>query len=141
MPSDLEHRFREFVDLHMRDGHVLSREAERDLIGDGIARFQLGGDHARAIVAAAAGEGGAARESELSRDMLAVMTAFGGKRGRIDKRSFEKGVVVLRALAGGNMPEAKARFWLKGLIADSDLTVKRRGLLRSRRWFNKIKAA
>ena len=44
------------------------------------------------------------------------------------------------ALVKGQITEPAARVWLKRLIEDSDLTVRGRGLFRSKRWFRKIKA-
>ena len=131
-------RFRDFVALHL-DGKILTEARERDLIGDGIAKFKLDGDAARGIVAVAAGTACQVLERDLARTMLAIMRELAGKRAAIDKRRFAHGVAILRALTGGEMTELQARGWLKRLVEKAEFKIRRSGLLRRRRWFRRIK--
>jgi hypothetical protein len=140
MSDDARGRFRDYVELHMEPYKILPEDNERSLIGDGISKFELDGPQARGVVAVAASQSDQLLESDVSRHMLNVLHQLAGKRGRIDKRRFEKGVIILIALVKGQITEPAARVWLKRLIEDSDLTVRGRGLFRSKRWFRKIKA-
>lgn len=132
-------RFRDFVALHLEVGKILTEARERDLIGEGIAKFKLPGDAARGIVAMAAGTACQVLERDLARSMLAIMRELAGKRGAIDKRRFAQGVAILKALANGELNDAQAAGWLKRLIEKSNFRIRRRGLLRSRRWFRRIR--
>jgi hypothetical protein len=136
--SDRE-RFRDFAALHFDTGKILYEERERELIGEGIAKFKLEGDAARGIVAVAAGAACLVLERDLSRTMLAIMVELAGKRRAIDKRRFAQGVAILKALTGGEMTEAQARGWLKRLIVKAEFRIRRSGLLRRRRWFRRIR--
>ena len=139
MSDDVRARFRDFVELHMEAYKILPEDNERSLIGEGISKFELDGPTARGVVAVVANQSGQLLESDVSRHMLNVLHGLAGKRGAIDKRRFEKGVVILTALVKGQITEPAARAWLKRLIEDSDLKVRGRGLFRSKRWFRRIK--
>jgi hypothetical protein len=132
-------RFRDFVALHLDPGEILAAERERELIGDGIAKFKLDGEAARGIVAVAASAACAVLERDLARTMLAIMQELAGKRRAIDKRRFAQGVAMLQALTNGTMSDAAARAWLKQLIVKAEFKIRRSGLLRRRRWFRKIR--
>ncbi len=140
MSDDIRARFRDFVELHMEPHKILPEDNERSLISEGISKFALDGPQARGVVAVVASQSDQILASDVSRHMLNVLHQLAGKRGAIDKRRFEKGVVILTALVKGQITEPAARAWLKRLIEDSDLRVRGRGLFRSRRWFRKIKA-
>jgi hypothetical protein len=140
MSDDVRARFRDFVALHLEATKILPEDAERRLIGDGISKFELDGEQARGVVAVLAAQSGQLLESEVSRSMLNVLRQLAGRRGMIDKRRFDRGVVILTALAKGHVTEPAARAWQKRLIENSDLRVRGRGLFRSKRWFRKIKA-
>jgi hypothetical protein len=132
-------RFRDFVTLHLDSGKILYEARERDLIGEGIAKFKLEGDAARGVVAVAAGAACQVLERDLARTMLAIMRALGGKRAAIDKRRFAQGVAILKALTNGELTDAQAAGWLKRLVQKADFRIRRSGLLRRRRWFRRIR--
>src|SRR5258708_19920770 len=117
-------RFRDFVALHLESGKLLTEARERDLIGEGIAKFKLEGDAARGIVAVAADAACQVVERELARSMLAIMRELAGKRAAIDKRRFAQGVAILKALSKGAFDDAKAAGWLKRLIMDAEFTIR-----------------
>jgi hypothetical protein len=132
-------RFRDFVALHLDAGKLLTEARERDLIGEGIAKFKLEGDAARGIVAVAANTACQVVERDLARTMLAIMRALAGKRAAIDKRRFAQGVAILKALTNGELTDAQASAWLKRLIMKAEFRIRRSGLLRRRRWFRRIR--
>lgn len=139
MSGDDRERFRDFVALHLDPGKILHEERERDLIGDGIAKFKLDGDAARGVVAVAAGAACQVLERDLARTMLAIMHELAGKRAAIDKRRFAQGAAMLKALTNGELSDAEANAWLKRLIVKAQFKIRRSGLLRRRRWFRKIR--
>jgi hypothetical protein len=139
MSDDVRARFRDFVELHMEPHAILPEESERTLISEGISRFKLDGTQARGVVSVAATQSGQLLESDVSRNMLNVLRQLAGKRGAIDKRRFDKAVVVLTALVKGQIAEPDARLWVKRIVEGCDLTVRGRWLIRSKRWFRKIK--
>ena len=140
MSDDVRARFRDYVELHMEARKILPEDSERALIGEGISKFELDGPQARGVVAVVASQSDQLLASDVSRHMLNVLHPLAGRRARINRRQFEKAVVILIAMVKGHIGEAEARLWLKRLIEDSDLTAGRSGLFRSRRWFRKIRA-
>ena len=140
MGTEIERRFRDFVELHMASEKILSEDTERSLIGEGITKFELDGEQARGLFIVTAIKSGQLMETDVSRHMLNVLRQLAGPRGVIDKRRFQKAVVILMALTKGLISEPAARAWVKRLIEGCDLRVRGRGLFRSRRWFRKIKA-
>lgn len=140
MGNDVEDRYRDFVVLRLEAEKVLTADSERELIGDGITKFQLNSSQARGILAVAASETCQVIERDVARSALNVLRELAGKRGAIDRKRFDQGVKVLKGLADGQISEAYARSWLKRIIEDSDLTVRGSGLFRRKRWFRKIRA-
>jgi hypothetical protein len=139
MAHNEEDRYRDFVTLRLEADKVLSATDERDLIGDGIAKFKLNAERARGILAAVARLSCQVIEREVARAALNVLRELAGKRGAIDRRRFDQGVVVLKGLAEGQIDDAYARSWLKRIVEQSDLTVRGSGLFRRKRWFRKIR--
>ncbi len=140
MGNDVEDRYRDFVVLRLEAEKVLTAGSERELIGDGITKFQLNASQARGILAVAASKTCQVIERDVARSALNVLRELAGKRGAIDRKRFDQGVKVLKGLADGQISEAYARSWLKRIIEDSDLTVRGSGLFRRKRWFRKIRA-
>lgn len=140
MSDDGRARFRDFVELHLEARKILPEDRERELIGDGISKFELDGPQARGVVAVVANQSDQLLASDVSRHMLNVLHQLAGKRGVINRKRFNKAVAILIAMVKGHITEAEARLWLKRLIADSDLTPGRSGLFWSRRWFRRIRA-
>jgi hypothetical protein len=133
MSDDPRARFRDFVELHMEPHKILPEDHERTLVGEGISRFNLDGEHARGVVAVAANRSGQMLASDASRSIRNVL------RGTVSKRQFDKAVVILTAMVKGQITEAEARAWVKRVIEHSDLKPRGRGLFRSKRWFRRIK--
>jgi hypothetical protein len=124
----------------MEPYRILPEDSERTLIGDGISKFKLDGPQARGVIAVVAGQTGQLLQSDVSRHMLNVLHQLTGKRGAVSKRQFDKSVVILIAMVKGQLSERAARAWMKRLIENADLRVRRGGWFFSRRWFRKIKA-
>lgn len=140
MSDDVRGRFRDFVELHMEPHKILPEDNERTLISEGISKFELDGPQARGVVAVVASQSGQMLESDVSRHMMNVLRQLTGKSGKVSKRQFNKAVLILMAMVQGQISEPAARAWMKRLIENSDLTVRRHGLFFSRRWFRRIKA-
>jgi hypothetical protein len=140
MSDDVRGRFRDFVELHMEPHRILPEDSERNLISEGISKFGLDGAQARGVVAVVASQAGQLLETDVARHMLNVLRQLTGKRGAVSRRQFDKAVVILIAMVKGQITEPAARVWLKRIIENSDLTVRRGGLLFSRRWFRRIRA-
>jgi hypothetical protein len=139
MSDDAKQRFRDFVALSLTPSRLLYEEQERDLIGEGIAKFKLPGEAARGVLAVVAEGASQIREREVARSMLAVLRGVAGRRNAIDKRRFALGVTILQAITDGEFTEAEARAWLKRLIERNDFRIRGSGLLRRKRWFRRIK--
>ncbi len=139
MSEEARRRYRDYVVLSLEAQKVTFEAGERELIGDGIAKFELDGDVARGIVSVVATERGQILGREVAKSMLGIMAQLGGRKRAVTKGTFEQGVKILQGLTKGHVNEANARAWLKLIIEGSDLPVRGSGLLRRKRWFRKIK--
>jgi|SRR5579871_2349831 len=140
MSDEARARFRDFALLKMEAYKILPEDDERDLIGSGITSFELDGEQARGVVAMVAGQCDQILESDVSRHMMNVLHAIGGKRHSIGKKQFDQAVAILKGLVKGQITDPQARAWVKRLVEESDLKVRGRGIFRRKRWFRKIKA-
>ena len=139
MSEETRRRYRDYAGLRLEAHQILLEIEERDLIGDGIAKFDLDGDVARGIVSVIANENCQILGRDVSRNMLNIMTGLAGSKRAVSKAKFEQGVAILIGLTKGHIGEDRAKAWLKQIIQGSELKIRGSGLLRRRRWFNKIK--
>ena len=77
-----------------------------------------------------------ARELETGVEQW-VKTAA-GRRKRLGRRQFEQMVATYENGAHGEMSKDEAKKRVKALMERNDVEPKRAGLLRTRRWYNKI---
>ena len=78
-------RFAEYVKLHAGDRGFLSRDDEKVLLQDGIARFDVNYDEARWILTGVAAEEQVALERELDRTIAVVLARFADTNDKITK--------------------------------------------------------
>jgi hypothetical protein len=134
-------RFAEYVGLEAGARGFLSREEERTLLQEGMTRFEIDYDEARWILTGVAAEHETALERDLDRTMAAVLARFAETNDKITKNEFEDAVQIYRQLSKNAVPEDQIRSHVKAIVQERNWRPARRGLLRSRRWFSKIKEA
>jgi hypothetical protein len=131
-------RFAEYVKLQAGDRGFLSRDEEKVLLQDGIARFNVNYDEARWILTGVAAEEQVALERELDRTIATVLARFAETNDKISKDEFEDAVHIYKSLSRNTLSEAAIKKKMKTIVADNKWRPARNGMLRSRRWYRKI---
>lgn len=131
-------RFAEYVKLQAGDRSFLSRRDEKTLLEDGIARFNVNYDEARWMLTGIAVEEEMALERELDRTIAVVLGRFAETNDKISKDEFDDAVQIYNQLSKNTLPENEVKKKLKAIVADKKWRPKRKGLMRSRRWYRRI---
>lgn len=131
-------RFAEYIKLQAGDRSFLSRNDEKVLLQDGIARFNVNYDEARWMLTGIAAEEEMALERELDRTIAVVLGRFAETNDKISKDEFDDAVQIYNKLSKDTLSENEIKKKLKAIVADKKWRPKRNGLMRSRRWYRKI---
>lgn len=132
-------RFAEYVKLQAGDRGFLSREDEKGLLQDGIARFNVNYDEARWMLTGIAAEEEMALERELDRTITVVLARFADTNDKITKDEFEDAVKIYKKLSKDTLSEDAIKKKVKKIVSDEKWRPARNGLLRTKRWYRKIK--
>jgi hypothetical protein len=131
-------RFAEYVKLQAGDRGFLSRNDERVLLQDGIARFNVDYDEARWILTGVAAEEQVALERELDRTITAVLARFAETNDKITKNEFDDAVQIYKTLSKDGLPENDIKKKMKTIVSDNKWHPARKGMMRSKRWYRRI---
>ena len=138
--SDPEYRnFSEFVRVLARAAGIIVSDDERNLLQEGLRHFGVQSEEGRWILLGVAADERVGVESMLDRRITEVLGRFAGSDGKLGKREFEDAVEIYRGWANNRMSEDDVRKKLKKIVKKNNWRAKRQGLLRSGRWFNRIK--
>jgi hypothetical protein len=132
-------RFAEYVRLQAGDRGFLSRAEEKALLQEGIARFNVHYDDARWMLAGIAAEEEMALERDLDRTIAVVLARFAETNNKITKEEFEDAAKIYKTLSKDALSDDELKKKMKRIVADKNWRPARKGLLRSRRWYRKIK--
>jgi hypothetical protein len=131
-------RFAEYVKLQAGDRGFLSRNDEKVLLQDGIARFNVDYDEARWILTGVAAEEQVALERELDRTITAVLARFAETNDKITKNEFDDAVQIYKTLSKDGLPENDIKKKMKTIVSDNKWRPARKGMMRSKRWYRRI---
>jgi hypothetical protein len=131
-------RFAEYVKLQAGDRGFLSRNDEKVLLQDGIARFNVDYDEARWILTGVAAEEQVALERELDRTITAVLARFAETNDKITKNEFDDAVQIYKTLSKDGLPENDIKKKMKTIVSDNKWHPARKGMMRSKRWYRRI---
>jgi hypothetical protein len=131
-------RFAEYVKLQAGDQGFLSRNDEKVLLQDGIARFNIDYDEARWILTGVAAEEQVALERELDRTIAAVLARFADTTDKITKDEFDDAVQIYKTLSKDGLSESAIKKKMKTIVSDNKWRPARNGMLRSKRWYRRI---
>ena len=140
---DGRRRFADMVRIEAMNGGFIRVDEERRLLQDGMARYNLSLEEARGVLLSTVNDHGfslqRATESEI-RDLIMVQSARSRVR-RLSKADFDQAVEMYRAKTKGRVSSEEARIRVKAIMEENDVQPKRAGwVIRSRRWYNSIKA-
>jgi hypothetical protein len=131
-------RFAEYVKLQAVDRGFLSRDEEKVLLQDGIARFNVDYDEARWILTGVAAEEQVALERELDRTIAVVLARFAATKDKITKDEFDDAVQIYKKLSKDGLSENDIKKKMKTIVSDNKWRPARKGMMRSKRWYRRI---
>lgn len=138
--SDPEYRkFSEFVRVHARAAGFIVSDDERNLLQEGLRHFGVQSEEGHWILLGVAADEDIGVESMLDRWITDVLGRFAGSDGKLKKREFEDAVEIYREWTNDRMSEDGIKKKLKKIVEKKNWKARRKGLLRSGRWFNRIK--
>jgi len=136
-------RFADLVRIEALDNGFLRVEDERRLLQEGVARHGLSLDEARGVVLSTATENGLAlqRTADAEVSELVRLQASRSRTNRLSRADFEQAVRMYRAKTRSRVTEEEARRRVKSIMDETGIQPKASGwIIRSRRWYNTIKA-
>jgi hypothetical protein len=143
--DDAGKKFAEYIKLQLFDERYLSREREKKILAEGVTRFDIPLEDARAILLGVAAELDLIFEKDVEKLIREIMQAFAATDGYIGCSEFNHGVQIYKQLSSGYVGEGEAKRRLKQMMIDNDWKPRRQGLtilnaIGTRKWFNDIPA-
>ena len=136
--GDAGARFAEVVELRVMNKEFLAADEEIALLEVGVRTYGLPLVEARGIVSKVADDNDVALARELEKGVEQWVKTAGGRNKRLARRQFDEMVATYETGAHGEMSKDEIKKRVKTLMERNDVEPKRAGLLRSRRWYNKI---
>lgn len=132
-----EDRLRQLVRLRSQRGRVLTAVDEDKLLEEAVTRLGVSLDRARGILHSELHNGQIALESDLEDTVSQLMKSLAGTGKKLSRRDFE--AVANFHAARRKVPLETSRQAVKRLMEEEGISPKRAGLLRSKRWYRRIK--
>ncbi len=136
--GDASDRFAELVELRITNKEFLGADEEIALLEVGVRTYGLPLAEARGIVGKVSDDNDVALARELEKGVEQWVKTAGGRGRRLGRRQFEEMVATYETGAHGEMSKDDIKKRVKALMERNDVEPKRAGLLRSRRWYNRI---
>ena len=136
--ADAEERLRQLVRLRGKRSRVITSEDEERLLEEAVTRLGVSLERARGVLHAETQNGQIALESDLEDTLVDLLKSFAGTRKKLSRRDFE--VISSLHAARRRISTETSRQMVKRLMEEEDITPRAAGLLRSRRWYRRIKA-
>lgn len=131
-------RFAELAELRLMNREFLTAEDEIGLLEEGMRTYGLTLAQARGVVSKVADDQDVALARELEKGVEQWVKTAGGRGKRLGRRQFDQMVATYENGAHGEMTRDEVKKRVKALMERNDVEPKRAGLLRTRRWYNKI---
>ncbi len=128
--------FADLVRLRLSDG-PLAPEAERELLTEGLTRYGLTVEAARAALTAAANARGELTGTAATREVVAFLRSRADTSDRVARTDVERAAALYRRLSPGQA-QAEAERRTAVLMEGAGLAPRPEGLMRSTRWFQRM---
>ena len=129
-------QFIEYIMLQVFDDQYIDRQEEKKILEEGIKKG-ISVAEGLSIIQQVASEKGFVIEREVEDRTQEVLEQFALNDGVIDKKEFEKALVLFKSSCKGKMPEPELKRRLKKMILSQGWKVKEGGLFGSK-WFSEI---
>jgi hypothetical protein len=127
--------YAELVKLRAEAG-LAEPEAELALLTEGVTRYGLSANDARATLAAEAERRGLARDG--AKEARVFLRSQADARGRVAQADVQRATMLFRNVTGRQASEAEAARRVATLMEAEGLAPKPEGLLRSTTWFRRL---
>lgn len=136
--DEAQRRFADLVKIHGLKTKFIERSQEVRLLEEGVTRYNLSLDQARAVMRDVAEENGYVFESEHRRRAEQLLSRHAGRDGTISRRDFDSTAQILRDFSEKTIGEGEARRQLKQIMMQNGWRPGRAGLTRSRKWYEQV---
>lgn len=136
--AEAKEQFSDLVKLQMSGNKFMSDEKERALLQEGL-RCGMRLDQARGMVRGAAEERNCTLQRDVDEAATFMLKTFADPRNRVKRADFERVVGFYAMRAEGAMSAAEVSSRVKEIMEQNQLTPRRAGLMRTKRWYNRIK--
>jgi hypothetical protein len=135
--QDKKH-FSDFVRIHAINGNLITRDAEANILKEGVTRFHLELEEANGILLAVAGEHDIALVSEVEATVGTLLEQLVTK-GKIGQKEFEDAVAIYKRLTNGSLSDLEVRRRVKQMIEEHGWRARKtRAIFGTRKWFRRI---
>lgn len=134
---DAEDRLRQIVRLRSQRGRVITSVDEDKLLEEAVTRLGVSLDRARGVLHSEIRNGQIALESDLEDIVGQLLKSLAGPDRKLSRRDFEAAVNFYAARRKVSIENSRQA--VKRLMDEEGISPKRAGLLRSNRWYRRIK--
>ncbi len=133
--------FAEFVSAEAEAGRLINRAQERELRREGVRSFGLKDSESSWFLRGVASRSGAAVQSDLDERVERILKQQLDGKDRIRKKDFDNTAKIYAAMISDKVDVKSAKIHLKEVMERKGWKPRRHGLLRRKRWYNKIKTS
>ena len=134
---DADDRLRQLVRLRGQRGRVISAAEEERLLEEAVTRLGMSLERARGVLHAEMLRGQIPLESDLEDTVAELLKSFAGSRKKLSRRDFE--VIANLHAAQRKIQIESARAMVKRLMEEEDISPRAAGVMRTKRWYRRIK--
>jgi hypothetical protein len=131
-------QFSDFVRIHAINKNLIVRDAEAEILKEGVTRFGLELEEANGILLAVVGEYDIALVSEVEATVQTLLEQL-VRRNKIGQKEFDDAVAIYKRLTYGSLSELEVRRRVKQMIEERSWRARKtRRFFGTRKWFRRI---
>ena len=116
---------------------MISAAEEERLLEEAVTRLGMSLERARGVLHAEMLRGQIPLESDLEDTVAELLKSFAGSRKKLSRRDFE--VIANLHAAQRKIQIESARAMVKRLMEEEDISPRAAGVMRTKRWYRRIK--
>ncbi|MBF0372378.1 MAG: hypothetical protein HQL39_03055 [Alphaproteobacteria bacterium] len=136
--EDVANQFVSFVRARTFATTFVAVDAEREIMEEGVTRWNLGFDEARGILLRLGNDNQLVFQSEVERVVGDMLTEAVGKKDSVSRDQFERAANLYRALALNALSPEQARKHVKRMMVGKSWRPRRRNLIAATKWYREI---
>ncbi|MGQ0664098.1 MAG: hypothetical protein ACT4P2_11040 [Pseudomonadota bacterium] len=137
--DEAKKKFGDFIKLQTIDGKFITREEEKQILQEGVMRFDIPLEDGRGIMLGVAAENGYILQRDCDRSIEQILERFASRKGYINEKGFGDAVAIYKKKSMDCLPEPEVRKQVKKLMQAKGWKPRRSGwVFRSKKWYAKI---